>query len=396
MNTEEHRYEKRVVRNMEARTFVLWRGKISAYLSSFLGAMSLLGVLCFRYPEHLTTPELRNAYDVPTLRAVLATSLALALGFGVLTFVLSALPSTAAAPASRGGTRGQRRMGLVGVLAASLAIALGGTSLEERPVDPTPVSLGLDWLLLSLLAFAMVFILIEKTFPKYPAQAILRPEWRTDLVYYAVNHLLIGVVLLVSNHFAPLVFGWAVNASLQAWIRQQPIFVQVVGLVFCADLFLYWVHRWFHEHPFLWRFHAVHHSVEHMDWLAGSRMHVAEVLVFRTLAMVPLYLLGPDELALNSYVTFAALQAVFAHSNVGLPLGPLKYVLVTPQFHHWHHSSERPALDTNYAVHLPLWDFLFRSFHMPGEHWPVRYGTTKRLPRAFLRQLGYPFRRESQ
>ena len=131
-----------------------------------------------------------------------------------------------------------------------------------------------------------------------------------------------------------------------------------------------------------------------MDWLAGSRMHVAETLVDRTLAMVPLYLLGADEVALNAYVMFAGFQAVFVHANVGIELGPLKYLLATPQFHHWHHSSDKPAIDTNYAVHLPVLDMIFRTYHMPERHWPVEYGTTKRLPRTFWRQLAYPFGRD--
>jgi sterol desaturase/sphingolipid hydroxylase (fatty acid hydroxylase superfamily) len=25
--------------------------------------------------------------------------------------------------------------------------------------------------------------------------------------------------------------------------------------------------------PFLWRFHAVHHSTEQMDWVAAGRLH---------------------------------------------------------------------------------------------------------------------------
>jgi lathosterol oxidase len=155
---------------------------------------------------------------------------------------------------------------------------------------------------------------------------------------------------------------------------------------------VYWVHRTFHEVPALWKFHAVHHSSEHMDWLAGSRSHFIEILIDRSLVMVPLYLLGADRAALDAYVLFAAVQAVFVHANVRLPFGPLKYVLTTPQFHHWHHSSDRPAIDTNYAVHLPVFDYLFGTFHMPEQHWPVAYGTTKPLPRSFLGQLAYPLR----
>ena len=108
------------------------------------------------------------------------------------------------------------------------------------------------------------------------------------------------------------------------------------------------------------------------------------------MVMVPLYLLGADPTALNIYVTFAALQAVMIHCNTSLPFGPLKYVFVTPQFHHWHHSSEKPAIDTNYSAHTVLFDRIFGTYHLPKKHWPAHYGTTVRLPRTIIKQTLYP------
>jgi sterol desaturase/sphingolipid hydroxylase (fatty acid hydroxylase superfamily) len=222
---------------------------------------------------------------------------------------------------------------------------------------------------------------------------VLRPEWGIDLTYFAVNHFLIGVIMLVVNGFAPRAFGWAVNDSLRAWIQALPFPLEVLLLVLAADFAQYWVHRAFHEIPILWPIHAVHHSTEHMDWLAGSRMHLVQELVDRSLVMVPLYLLGPSRGALNAYVIIAAFQAVFVHANVGVRFGFLRYLFVTPQFHHWHHSKDRPAIDTNYAVHLPLWDKLFGTFHLPGDHWPKEYGTVHALPKSLGGQFVYPFRR---
>jgi sterol desaturase/sphingolipid hydroxylase (fatty acid hydroxylase superfamily) len=186
---------------------------------------------------------------------------------------------------------------------------------------------------------------------------------------------------------SPLAFG--LDWLILAFVVSAILFM---FLVFCADFVLYWSHRAFHEVPRLWRIHAVHHSVEHMDWMAGSRNHVVQTFVDRCLVMVPLYLLGTTKEALDLYVAFAAFQAVYVHANVGIPLGPLKYFIATPQYHHWHHSSQSPAIDTNYAVHMPFYDRLFGTYHMPDEHWPSHYGTTKRLPRTWLGQLLYPFR----
>jgi sterol desaturase/sphingolipid hydroxylase (fatty acid hydroxylase superfamily) len=363
---------------MSNRFFAVGQGRISGYVSLALGVLSLLAVLAWRWPEQLTTQELREVYDPEVLRWVLMGSMWASLAFASSTFILNR----------------NKRLGALGMVFTLSAFALGGYNLPARAVDPRAVSLGVDWLVLDFLLTGAAFIFIEKAIPKYEGQAILRPEWKLDVFYFAINHLAISVLLIIGNGFAPRVFGWAVNANLQELVRSMPVIGQLVLLLFCADLVQYWIHRSFHEVSWLWRFHAVHHSTEHMDWLAGSRSHFLEILVDRSLVMVPLYLLGPDKAALDAYVLFAAAQAVFVHANVRVKFGPLKYLFTTPQFHHWHHSSDKPAIDTNYAVHLPLFDKLFGTFHMPDEHWPIEYGTTKRLPRDFAGQLAYPFVRE--
>jgi lathosterol oxidase len=371
-----HVYRPRRIEDMSQRFLRLGQGRISGFLSSGLGAMSLLAVLCFLYPSWLTTAELRDVYDVDLLRGLLRGALCTAIASGLITFALNR----------------HRRLGALGILLALAALALGGWNVQGRVVAERRVALGLDWLLLDFLLSAVAFTFVEKLVPKYPEQALLRPEWSLDLAYFAVNHLAIGVLLLVGNGLAPTLFGWATNAELQMFVAGLPVWGQLVVLLFAADLVQYWTHRAFHEVPWLWRFHAVHHSVQHMDWLAGSRIHFAEAIAQRSLVMVPLWLLGPDRAALDAYVLFAAVQAVLAHANVGLPFGPLRWVLTTPQYHHWHHGSERRALDTNYAVHLPLLDLLFGTCHLPDAHWPAEYGTTRPVPRTFVGQLLHPFR----
>ncbi|MGH1485099.1 MAG: sterol desaturase family protein [Cellvibrionaceae bacterium] len=373
-----YEYKARQVEDMSDRAFRFGDGKISGYLSCGLGVFSFLAVLCYLFPSYLTTTDLRAAYDGETLKLVLMAGIWASLGFALLTFALGR----------------HRRLGAIGVVFAAIALFLGGYNVPVGSVEPSPLSLGLDWLILSLIASVILFIFLEKIFPKYKDQAILRPEWELDFGYFCFNHLLIAILLLVGNYFVSSVFGWAANSGLQAWLQSLPILIQVLMIVLCADFVLYWSHRLFHEVPRLWPFHAVHHSVEYMDWLAGSRNHLVQTIIDRSIAMVPLYLLGPDKAALDIYVTFAALQAVIVHSNFDIRWGLLKYIIVTPQYHHWHHSSDDPAIDTNYAVHLPLYDRLFGTYHMPTEHWPEKYGTVKPLPKTFLGQLAYPFKKQ--
>ena len=375
MNQSGYQYRERIIEGMPDKELKPGTGRISGYISCFLGVMSFLAVLCYHFPEYLTTAELRAAYDAEFLRLLLRGAIWVSLGFGLLTFVLAK----------------ERRLGAVGILFTLTALAIGGYSVRVEPIQATTLAFGLDWLILAFVVSAIIFIFLEKVFPKYREQIIFRPEWRLDFFYFCFNHLIFTVVLLVANHFVTNVFSWAVSDTLQSFIQGQPVLVQVVILILCADFVLYWSHRIFHENPRLWKIHAVHHSVEHMDWMAGSRNHVIQTFIDRSLALVPLYLIGADKQALDIYVGFAAFQAVFVHANIGIPFGPLKYILCTPQYHHWHHSSEKPAIDTNYAVHTPLYDKLFGTYHMPDKHWPAEYGTTKRLPRTFLRQLIYPF-----
>jgi lathosterol oxidase len=159
-----------------------------------------------------------------------------------------------------------------------------------------------------------------------------------------------------------------------------------------ADLTQYWVHRLFHSVPVLWRVHAVHHSSEAMDWLAGSRLHVIDVLATRGLVLVPVFLLGFARPALYAYLVLVSFHAVFIHANVRWRFGWLDHVITTPRGHHWHHAV-RP-IDKNFAVHLPVLDRIFGTQHLPGDAWPDRYGVGEpAVPEGWWAQLTFPFRR---
>ncbi|MCW8876579.1 MAG: sterol desaturase family protein [Kangiellaceae bacterium] len=371
--SEDYKYKEREVTLDKAREFRIGEGKISGYCSLGLGILSLLAVLAYLYPSYLTTTELRQAYDAAQLQKLLKYGMYFSLFFGVLTFVLG----------------GYRKLGLAGITLTSISFALGGYEIPVGKVEAQSLSLGIDWLILAFLGSAFVFMSLEKLLPKYKDQVILRKEWGLDLFYFCFNHLAISAILLYANYHVTH-FEWAVSEPFQEFVRSIPIWLQVAIIIVCADFVLYWEHRVFHEVKSLWPVHAVHHSVETMDWLAGSRGHFVQIFSERAMVMIPLYLLGADKTALDIYVAFAALQAVLIHSNTRMKFGFLKYIFVTPQFHHWHHSSEKPAIDTNYSAHLVLFDWLFGTYHMPEKHWPADYGTTVKLPTSFTGQLMYP------
>jgi sterol desaturase/sphingolipid hydroxylase (fatty acid hydroxylase superfamily) len=182
--------------------------------------------------------------------------------------------------------------------------------------------------------------------------------------------------------------------AVRRTIAVLPLVVQVPALLLVADFTQYWVHRAFHASRWLWPFHAIHHSIEQMDWLAGSRLHLVDVIVTRGLTYVPIFVLGFPERALMVYVFIVAVQATFIHANVKWTFRRWQRVIATPAFHHWHHSAEPQSIDKNFAVHTPAWDLLFGTFYLP-DRWPSAYGLLhhRDVPSRWISQFVYPLRR---
>src|SRR5690348_1199290 len=352
-------------------------GKLSGVIALSLGFLCLLAVLAFHFPQYLTTPDLRHKYSVDVLRQVLLIGLLVAGGISLGNVILGR----------------QRNLNIVAFALVIAAVALGGSRVPvgEFP-DHTPY-LGLDWFILDLLGSTLIFVVIEKLFPLYRGQAIFRKEWQTDLKHFAVNHFIVGLALLTVNFLLHHLFGWLVSSNFQQAVRDIPFLPQLLLCVLVADLAQYWTHRAYHEVPFLWRFHAVHHSVKTMDWLAGSRQHMLELIFTRVCVLAPLYVLGFSEAAMNGYILIVGFQAVFNHANVHLPWGPLRYLIVTPDFHHWHHASDDEAIDRNYAAHYAFIDHLFGTAVKSPKRFPEKYGVVgDYMPDGFVKQQLFPFR----
>jgi sterol desaturase/sphingolipid hydroxylase (fatty acid hydroxylase superfamily) len=258
-----------------------------------------------------------------------------------------------------------------------LAALFGGGSVQYQSPIPVRSSIGLDWFVLDLLLLAVVFIPLECLFPLRPAQKIFRAEWKKDLLYFCVNHLffqtLMAIAMVPSQWLKGLTNGQLWVGAFAHW---HPI-LQFLVLVFAIDFFQYWIHRAFHQWPLLWKLHRVHHSPKEMDWLAGSRLHVVDIVLTRGVLFLPLTLLGFEQTPLQLYLIFAAMQTVFIHANVRWRLSGFRWILATPVYHHWHHSSDKAALDKNFSVHLPLFDLLFGTYHYPPNKWPSSYGLYK-------------------
>jgi sterol desaturase/sphingolipid hydroxylase (fatty acid hydroxylase superfamily) len=351
-------------------------GLVSGVIALTLAVLCFLGVLAFHFPEYLTTPQLRRSYDVALMRQLLYWSMVIAGGIALFNIVF----------------RRAAWLAFVAFVLVGLTLGLGGHKVPVGDfADNTPY-IGLDWFILDLLGSALIFVFIEKLFALRRDQPVFRAEWQTDLHHFIVNHMVVGFVLLATNLMVHKLFGWAAEDGVQAWVQGLPFPVALFLIVLVADLVQYWTHRAYHEVPLLWRLHAVHHSVKSMDWLAGSRQHIVELLITRTLVLAPIFVLGFSKEVIDTYIVIVGFQAVFNHANVSVRLGPLRYLIVTPNFHHWHHSQDDEAIDKNYAAHFAFLDHVFGTAVQSGREWPDRYGVLgDYVPNGFWKQFKFPF-----
>jgi sterol desaturase/sphingolipid hydroxylase (fatty acid hydroxylase superfamily) len=166
---------------------------------------------------------------------------------------------------------------------------------------------------------------------------------------------------------------------------------QVAFYLLASDFLLYWSHRIFHGAS-LWRYHAIHHSAEDVDWTTAYRFHPVNICFHTYLADVIMLYAGVSPAALLFMVPLQTAMALFVHANLNWTLGPLKYVLATPVFHRWHHTMPDEGGNRNFASMFAFWDVLFATFYLPPGRLPARYGVADpQFPAGFLRQLAYPF-----
>lgn len=243
----------------------------------------------------------------------------------------------------------------------------------------------------TFLILALVFIPLEYLFPLRRRQKFFRKHWLNDLVTLLANAVVITFGLIATTAMMRILIQQAAPADFFALVRAQPLWLQVVEVLVLADLGFYLAHRAFHAVPFLWRFHAVHHSIEELDWLAAFRVHPVDQILTKSASFLPVLALGFSDAAILAFAVIYKWQSVAIHSNNRIALGPLEYLFASPLFHHWHHANEPAARDKNFAGQLPFLDWAFGTLHLP-KNMPEVYGTNDPVPQRYDQQLIYPFR----
>jgi sterol desaturase/sphingolipid hydroxylase (fatty acid hydroxylase superfamily) len=249
-----------------------------------------------------------------------------------------------------------------------------------------------------LVLLAVVFSPLEWLFALRPKK-IFRKGIVTDVGYYFLNGVVPGLLLSL-----PLaLIAWFANRLLPAGfisiIVALPLWARLpIGMV-VGEIGYYWGHRWSHEIPFLWRFHAVHHSAEEVDYLVSTRAHPVDIVFSRLCELTPMYVLGlASPMAFKGSLVpilvtlIGTMWGFFIHANVNWRFGPLEWLVSTPAFHHWHHTNDGPAyINKNYAPLLPWVDWMFGTLYLPKDKQPERYGIDQPISSVLFGQLVEPF-----
>ncbi len=280
-------YLKSLMRDLESHTEVRRFG--SGWLSGFFGLLFAISgffmVVALRFPDWFATPELEIVKGWTGFRGIVHLTLLASYGLSLLSLLL----------------RPRKVLGLTALMIGLAAALMGGANVQPAETRDWGIFFGLDFFVVNLLVTGFMFAPLERAFPHRRAQRLFRTS------------------------------SWA---AFRAGVAALPWIAQFAIVLLVSDLAQYWYHRLFHKIPFLWGFHAIHHSAKSMDWLAGSRMHFVEIILLRSITSLPLFTLGFSPSVMQAYIGFVYVWSSLLHANVGGDFNRLGHWIATPRFHH--------------------------------------------------------------
>lgn len=244
-------------------------------------------------------------------------------------------------------------------------------------------------------AFAAVFALLEWLVPERRG-SLWRKATIVDIFFYLLGPAVVHTATLVIEKLSGAITGPLLPEALARFshgigaVASLPIWAQVIAVALLHDFVGYWVHRWMHG-PLLWPIHSAHHTSAQVNWASLFRLHPLDSIFLHICRTLPLVLIGFSPAALAIYGTFFGLWGMVVHANVKLPMGPLRWILVSPIHHHRHHALlGEGEHGKNYAAVFSFWDRIFGTLDAKLE-FPSAYGLSPQPPEAVGSLLAGPF-----
>ncbi len=208
-----------------------------------------------------------------------------------------------------------------------------------------------------------LFMLVEALWPR-------RARLYARLTRWPGAGLLLGSGIILIRLMLP-----AGLVGLALWAEQTgfglfhqidaPFWLMAVLGYIVFDLAVWAQHVAMHRVDFLWRFHRVHHADPDFDVMTALRFHPGEVLISLVWKGAVVTLLGAPAICVLWYEVILNVGAMFNHSNLKLPKrvdAGLRILIVTPDMHRVHHSTDHTEANRNFGFFLPWWDRLFRLY----------------------------------
>jgi sterol desaturase/sphingolipid hydroxylase (fatty acid hydroxylase superfamily) len=251
------------------------------------------------------------------------------------------------------------------------------------------------------IVIAIAFVLFSLMERLFSFNSVRKP-WRATLLdlQYALLSMLYPPFI---TFILAIIFGYLAmrikDTPHDPHISAPSFAIQLLMVLFARDCLIYLRHRLFHTRP-VWAFHSVHHSSEEVNWLSAVRFHPAENII-ESAGEIALFIcadvLGADPAVLSVVGLTVGFYNLFIHSNLRWKFGPLRYVLVSPVFHRWHHSDTPDAQDKNFAAMFSCIDLVLGTYYMPMHLTPDTTGISGQErtthPRTLAGQLWYPFKK---
>lgn len=276
---------------------------------------------------------------------------------------------------------------------AILASMGGAIALMNRGDPPEAVT---GWVILSVY---LLIALLERLFPLHREWSRSHGDVRTDISLAVTNGIVnIGAQPLILAGAVGVAAWTSANYGATLWPNAWPLALQLIPALIVAELVEYTCHRAMHEVPWLWRFHAPHHSATRLYWLNALRFHPTDILLVGPGKLLPLLALGADGRVLGLVLIFSAVHGVFQHANLPCRLGPLNWIFSMAELHRWHHSPIAHEANHNYGGNLIFWDIVFGTRWLPKDRQPpVRTGIEDlpNFPRGYRPLMAAPFRWKS-